>query len=67
MVAFVDTGTVQRGFGFDEYRVSVGLGIRLYIAGLSPVPLAFDFGVPVLRQDTDRRRLFTFSIDLPFQ
>jgi outer membrane protein insertion porin family len=67
LVGFVDTGTVQRGFGFSDYRVSVGVGVRLYIRQLSPVPLAFDFGFPVLKEDSDRERVFTFSIDLPFQ
>jgi outer membrane protein insertion porin family len=66
-VVFMDTGTVQRGFGFSDYRVSAGVGLRLYIRQLSPVPLAFDFGFPILSQDTDRERVFTFTIDLPFQ
>lgn len=65
-VAFVDSGTVTDDVGFSDYRVSVGLGIRLYIEQLGPVPLAFDFGFPVLKQDGDRNRLFSFSIDLPF-
>jgi len=67
LVGFVDTGTVQEDFGFDEYRVSVGFGIRLYIPQLSAAPLAFDFGFPVMSQDTDRERVFSFSVDLPFR
>lgn len=66
LVAFVDTGTVEQDLGFDEYRVSVGFGVRLYVQQLSPVPLAFDFGFPIVKEETDRTRLFTFSIDLPF-
>lgn len=62
---FVDTGTVANEFGFDNYRVSIGTGLRLYIPGLSPAPLAFDFGFPILSEDTDEDRLFTFDIDLP--
>ena len=53
--------------GFEDYRVSVGIGLRLYFPQLSPAPLAFDFGFPVLKEDTDEDRLFTFSIDLPFR
>ncbi|MEX2218464.1 MAG: BamA/TamA family outer membrane protein [Phycisphaerales bacterium] len=66
VVGFVDTGTVEERFGFSEYRVSVGVGFRLYVRQLSPIPLAFDFGFPVLKEDSDRTRLFTFSVDVPF-
>lgn len=67
IVGFTDTGTVTNDPGFEDYRVSVGIGVRLYFPQLSPAPLAFDFGFPVLKQDTDEDRLFTFSIDLPFR
>lgn len=66
LVAFVDTGTVTFEPGFDEYRVSIGFGFRLYIPQLSPAPLAFDFGFPILKQTLDEERLFSFSVDLPF-
>ena len=52
--------------GFDDYRVTIGTGLRFYIRQLSPAPLAFDFAIPVMRQDSDRKRIFTFSVDLPF-
>ncbi|MDF1809686.1 MAG: BamA/TamA family outer membrane protein [Phycisphaerales bacterium] len=66
LVGFIDSGTVTFEPGFDEYRVSVGFGIRFYVPALSPAPLAFDFGFPILSEDTDDERLFTFTIDLPF-
>lgn len=66
LVGFIDTGTVNKEFGLDNYRVSAGIGVRLYIKQLSPVPLAFDFGFPILRQNTDRERVFTFSLDIPY-
>lgn len=66
VAAFVDSGTVEEDFGFEEYRVSVGLGIRLFVPQLSPAPIAFDFGFPLVKQDGDESRLFTFSVDLPF-
>lgn len=65
-VVFLDTGTVLFDPGFEDYRVSAGFGFRIKVPALSPVPIALDFGFPLLREDTDRRRLFTFSIDLPF-
>ena len=66
VAAFIDSGTVTFDPGFEEYRVSVGVGIRLSIPQLSPAPLAFDFGFPIVKEDTDEERLFSFSIDLPF-
>ncbi len=65
-VVFVDSGTVTRDFSFGEYRVSVGVGLRLYIPPLGPIPLAFDFGIPIRKQETDERRIFSFSLDVPF-
>lgn len=66
IVGFIDSGTVTFDPGLDDFRVSVGFGFRFYISALSPAPLALDFGFPVLKQDDDESRLFTFSIDLPF-
>ncbi|MBX3380169.1 MAG: BamA/TamA family outer membrane protein [Phycisphaeraceae bacterium] len=66
MVFFVDTGTVLFDPGFDDYRVSVGTGLRINIPQLSGAPLAFDFGFPIVKQPTDSTRLFTFSVDVPF-
>lgn len=66
VVAFVDSGTVTNDPGFDDYRVSVGFGLRFYVEQLSPAPLAFDFGFPLVKQNDDETRLFTFSVDLPF-
>lgn len=66
VVFFLDTGTVVNEFGFDDYRASIGSGLRIYIPLLGPVPLAFDFGVPIRKKSTDERRLFSFSLDVPF-
>lgn len=65
-VLFIDTGTVDDEIDVSAYRVSVGFGFRIYIQQLSNAPLAFDFGFPILKEDTDETRLFTFTIDLPF-
>jgi outer membrane protein insertion porin family len=66
VVGFMDTGTVADKVTLSGYSVSVGVGLSFYIRELSPAPLAFDFGFPVIKQDTDRKRLFSFSIDLPY-
>ena len=65
-VAFVDSGTVTNTPGFSQYRVSVGVGIRIYLEALGPAPLAFDFGFPVVRQEGDEVQVFSFSAELPF-
>lgn len=67
IVGFVDTGTVEKEIGFDQYRVSVGFGLRLYVPQLSQAPLAFDFGFPLVKYYGDRERVFSFSVDLPFR
>lgn len=66
VVGFVDAGTVTNEIGIEDYRVSVGFGLRFSIPQLSPAPIALDFGFPIVEQDTDEGRLFTFSVDLPF-
>ena len=65
-VMFVDSGTVTNTPGFDDYRVSVGIGLRLYLPILGPAPLAFDFGFPMLKQENDETQVFSFSAELPF-
>ena len=65
-VVFIDSGTVNNDPGFEEYRLSVGFGFRVYIPQLGPTPLAFDFAIPMLKQDGDETQLFSFSADLPF-
>ena len=65
-VLFVDSGTVTETPGLDQYRVSVGIGIRLYIDALGPAPLAFDFGFPLVKEPDDEVQVFSFSAELPF-
>ncbi|MBY0308929.1 MAG: BamA/TamA family outer membrane protein, partial [Phycisphaerales bacterium] len=66
-VVFLDSGTLAYDPGFSDYRASVGVGLRVYIPALGPVPLAFDYGFAFLKQDGDRTRGFSFSLDIPFQ
>ncbi|MDB4775746.1 BamA/TamA family outer membrane protein [bacterium] len=65
-VMFVDSGTVSDTPGFDDYRVSVGVGLRIYLPVLGPAPLAFDFGFPLVKQEYDETQVFSFSAELPF-
>ncbi|MBA4028435.1 MAG: outer membrane protein assembly factor BamA [Planctomyces sp.] len=66
VVGFIDAGTVQEEVSLNELRVAAGIGLRLYLPQLGPAPLAFDFAFPLRFEETDQRRLFSFSVDLPF-
>ncbi|MCB9881668.1 MAG: BamA/TamA family outer membrane protein [Planctomycetes bacterium] len=62
---FVDWGMLGNGFHdplFDQVRVSAGFGLKIQIPGFGQVPIALYFGVPILRQETDRTRVFSFTM-----
>lgn len=65
-VVYLDSGTVTDDPGFDEYRVSIGMGIRLYIPALGQLPLAFDFATPIQKEEGDETQVFSFTAELPF-
>ncbi len=65
-VIFVDSGTVNDAPGLDQYRMSFGFGVRVYIPQLGPTPLAFDLAFPFMKQEGDEDQMFSFSADLPF-
>lgn len=65
-VVFVDSGTVTNDPFFNKYRVSVGAGIRIYIQQFGPVPIAFDFAYPIVKEERDEIQVFSFSAELPF-
>ncbi len=60
---FVDTGIVTESINhWDTYRVAPGIGMRISIPMLGPAPLALDFAFPVLKNDSDEKEIFSFSI-----
>ncbi len=63
-VAFCDYGTVEEDFHIDsdDYRVSIGAGLRISIPAMGPAPIALDIAVPVSREETDEIRQFSFSM-----
>jgi outer membrane protein insertion porin family len=65
-VFFMDSGTVEDDLSFDEYRVSLGGGVRLIVPFLGQAPFAFDLAYPIVKEEFDEQRLFSFSVDLPF-
>ena len=61
-VAFLDTGTVERSVEIRNYRVAAGLGLRLYIPQLGPLPIALDFATPISKAHGDHTQLLSFWI-----
>jgi outer membrane protein insertion porin family len=61
LVGFVDSGTVSSNINdIDNYRVSVGFGVRFVVPMLGPVPIALDFGFPVVKGPRDQEQIFNF-------
>jgi outer membrane protein insertion porin family len=60
-VSFIDSGTVEQSVEIRDYRVTAGLGMRIAIPQLlGPVPLALDFGIPIVKGPYDNKQLFSF-------
>ncbi len=64
VVAFVDSGTVERSVTITDYRVSAGVGLRVTLPMLGPVPLALDLGFPIVKGPGDREQVFNFSVGI---
>jgi outer membrane protein assembly complex protein YaeT len=61
LVGFCDTGTVSPTIkDWQEYRVSVGFGVRFVVPMLGPVPIALDFGFPIVKGPRDQQQVFNF-------
>lgn len=63
-VAFVDSGTVESKFGINDYRVSAGVGLRISVPMLGPVPIALDFGFPIVKGRDDQTQLVAFWVGM---
>lgn len=63
-VVFVDYGTVEEQveINTENYRVSLGTGLRISIPAMGPAPIALDFAVPVARASTDDIQNFSFFV-----
>lgn len=62
LVFFVDSGTVERDVQIKDYRVTAGTGLRIVVPMLGPVPIALDFGFPVVKAEADRDQIFSFWV-----
>jgi len=65
-VVFLDTGTVEKGFGVTTYRSAFGFGLRWIIPFFGPVPLSLSFGFPLSQDTKDDTQLVSFSLGVTF-
>ena len=63
-VVFTDFGSIEDEVTMDDFRLTLGAGLRVTIAAMGPVPIAVDWGIPVIKQDFDDERLFSFYIGI---
>ncbi len=62
MVGFIDSGTVEQKVEIGTYRVSAGFGFRIVVPMLGPLPIALDFGFPIVKAASDVTQVFSFSM-----
>ena len=55
---FLDTGTVGSG----TYRAAVGVGVRIIIDILGPIPFEFNLAAPISTGEDDDEQVFSFLI-----
>jgi outer membrane protein insertion porin family len=65
-VVFCDFGTVSGDYNIDNFRVSVGTGLRVVIPAFGQLPLCFDLAFPIEKGNGDRVQNFCFSIGAQF-
>ena len=65
-VVFSDMGTVGEDYGIDAWRATVGVGVRLIVEFLGPVPLEFNLAAPIASQGEDEEQTFSFFIGAVF-
>ncbi|MGA2092628.1 MAG: outer membrane protein assembly factor BamA [Sedimentisphaerales bacterium] len=60
---FVDSGAIDTG----GYRVGAGSGLQIMIPQwFGPVPMRFEFALPLMKSEGDRTQVFSFSVGTLF-
>jgi outer membrane protein insertion porin family len=62
MVVFSDFGTVENSYDIQNFRASIGTGLRVVVPALGPLPLAFDIAFPLAKGPDDKEKTFSFFI-----
>jgi outer membrane protein insertion porin family len=65
-VMFMDSGTVESDISVNTYRASVGFGVRWVVPLFGPMPMSFDFAVPLVSDSMDDEQVFSFSLGWMF-
>lgn len=66
-VVFTDQGTLDNAVSLEDWRVSVGFGVRIAVPFLSQAPFAVDFAIPLVEEETDENQTISFAIDIPLR
>jgi outer membrane protein insertion porin family len=66
-VVFSDMGTLTDDPGVDDWRVSIGTGLRIKVPFFGSAPFALDIAAPLIKQDGDETQVISFSLDLPLR
>jgi outer membrane protein insertion porin family len=61
-VVFSDFGTVERKTEIEDFRVALGLGLRITVPAMGPAPIALDFAWAANKADFDETQVFSFSL-----
>lgn len=61
-VVFTDMGTIEESFEINDWRSSVGAGIRLVLPFLGQTPIAIDFALPLSKNSEDDTQIISFSL-----
>jgi outer membrane protein insertion porin family len=61
-VTFTDFGTVDDAVTFNNFRMSVGAGLRITIPFMGPAPIALDLAYPLMKQPFDHTLPFSFYV-----
>lgn len=65
-VVFCDFGTINQSYDLNNFRASIGTGLRIQIPGFTVLPLALDIAFPIAKQPGDITRFFSFNIGASF-
>ncbi len=66
-VVFTDQGTLSNSPGINDWRVTIGTGLRIKVPFLGQAPLALDFGIPIKKVKGDQTQIFSFDFSMPLQ
>ncbi len=59
---FCDFGTVENSYNFNNFRASVGTGLRVQVPQFGPMPLSFDLAFPICKAPGDKVNYFNFTV-----